>query len=105
MKKKSNAGKKWLFAIAIIIVVLMVGSTLLIGLDDSQSNSLKYNNYRFTFKNNQWSTVINNYEINFYYHPSEIDHINITNPDNLNSPLFYLTSHPNESSEYLDGLS
>lgn len=102
MRKKQNTGKKWLFILALIAIILMVGSSLLVALDDSQPNQLKYNDYRFTYKNNQWKTVINNYEISFYHHPSEVDYLNLTSPEKLNSPLVYTSFSPNQTSQYID---
>ena len=102
MRKKKSNSKKWFVIIVIAIIVLMVGSSLLIGLDSDNPSQLKYNDHRFTYKNNQWTTVINNYEVNFYYHPSELDYINLTNPENFNVPLIYVSFDPNETNEYID---
>ena len=100
--RRKKTGKKWLFALALIIIVLMVGSSLLFGMDQDDQSKSKYNNHRFTFKNNQWTTVINNYEMSFYHHPAELDYLNITSPENLQAPLIYVTFDPNTTTEYLD---
>jgi len=102
MRKKKNTGKKWIFAIAILIIFIMVGSSLMIGLDRDEQSQLKYNDHRFAFQNNQWTTTINNYELTFHHHPTELDYLNITQPENLNSPLIYLTFDQNQTNEYLE---
>lgn len=102
MRKKKSAGKKWLVALVLFSIILMIGSSLIIGLNNNQSSNYNYNNFKFTYQNRQWKTVINNYQLEFYHHPTEVDYLNISNPEKLNSPLIYLTFNPNQTNEYLE---
>lgn len=102
MKKKRNYARFVLIIVAVVVVVSMVFSSVLIGMDDNGPTPSKYNDFKFQFQNGQWSTAINNYEMNFYHHPAEIEDIEIPNSENLNSPLIYITFDPNATNEYLD---
>lgn len=99
--KTTNSGKKWLFALALFIIVIMVFSSFLMGMDQSTTSG-KYNGHKFAYLNNQWVTTLNNYEMSFYFHPSEVDYLNLTNPENLHAPLIYVTFDPNETNEYIE---
>ncbi len=57
-------------------------TTSVIGLmwgSDNTSESIKYKDFNFLRKNNQWALKINDYELIFDYFPSEIEEIYISN--------------------------
>jgi len=78
MKKGRDKAKRNITIMGIIIVVIMIGSTLGITLRSSDEGS-SYNGFKFTnTQNGGWVTKINGKEINFYYHPGELESVNIS---------------------------
>ncbi|MCK4589931.1 MAG: hypothetical protein KAT77_05800 [Nanoarchaeota archaeon] len=101
MKKRKNYAKILLLIVAVVAILSMIFSSVLIGMDSDEATPSKYNDFRFQFQNGQWTTTINNYAMNFYSHPAELEDIEVPNPENLNSPLIYVTFDPNATNEYI----
>jgi hypothetical protein len=93
-KKKEN--KKLNIIMAVFIAVLMVGS--IAGYMWTGNNeSLNYKEYNFKVKGEQLTTEINNQNYYFYYHPTDLISLNVSEQAKqalINSELIYVTFDP-----------
>lgn len=100
--RKKNKSHKTLY-LALIIIALMVFSGFAIVTSNLSSKSqFDYNDFQFQNANNRWYTTINGQQIDFHFHPSELENINSTSLDFLDSPQIYVTFNPQTQSQYLD---
>ena len=102
-KKKEN--KKFNVIMAIFIAVLMVGS--IAGyLWTGDNTSLDYNDHSFKIKGEQLITEVDNQNYYFYYHPTDLISLNISDAAKqklVNSEMIYLTFDPyTEKIEYVE---
>lgn len=96
--------KKTLY-VSIFIVVIMVSSTLGFILTRSTSSSQNYNGHKFYLRNNHWVLEKDKQEYSFYFHPSELENINLSSSLTFtlqDSPVIALSFNPNASLEYID---
>jgi len=64
--------------VALFIVFLMVFGFGGLVVDNIAKEKYEYNNFKFKFQNNVWSTEINNIKFTFDYFPTEIENIDLS---------------------------
>ncbi len=103
--KKNKEKKTGIILMAIFISLLMILSIFGIVLDNiTSSDNFEYGKQKFTQTENGYSTKINNKQMSFYYFPSEIEHINISEDiiNKLNNAqLVVFLFNPNAANEQL----
>jgi hypothetical protein len=103
-KKKERTVK---LIVGALIIFVMVGSTLGYFADkQSSSETNDYNGYSFKIANNKWATKINKTQLDFDFHPREVD-ILPSDPESIqrikDSEAIFLTYDP--KSPYLEGIT
>ncbi len=101
------AGKRsntiWTLFIAFIMVSSVLGYTIFGG---TEQTTTRYNGYSFVRTSTGWQTKVNKQELSFNFHPSEVEHINISQGivDLIkNTNMIYLTFDPDQPDlQYID---
>ena len=90
--------------VALFIIIVMVGSSagFIFGRDEGYSS--KYNGFKFKLINNIWLTKINDQDVRFHFHPSEVENLSISNDSitKLDSPSIYFTFEAGKNLQYID---
>jgi len=80
MKKQKDNKKKWtVIIVSAFIVFSMVISIFAIVVDNQNSDTLSYNKHSFVMTNSGFKTKIAGNYMDFYYYPSDLERINISN--------------------------
>ena len=106
MKKKQKEKKHLNALMALFIAVLMVGSILGLMWSGNADDDLNYKDYKFKVVGNQISTKINDVVYYFYYHPTDLLSMNVSEEaDSIldNVEMVYLTFDPEaDNIEYIE---
>ena len=91
---------------AVFIVVIMTSSILGFVWTNIATDDLTYKDYKFKRQGDHFTVNLNDQNINVYYLPSDIEHIEIDQEIKSRmkgSPMFYISFNPDsEKIEYID---
>ena len=105
ISRKEKKKQKVIFYAALFFVFLMATS-LLAGFYGGGNDDLgEYNGFKFKSTNNGVSTKIDGDRMNFFYHPSILEYINISSDvkELLSKPSITLTFDPED--KYISGIN
>ena len=105
MRKKKDK-KKINTIMAVFIAVIMVGSIVGMMFSGDSEDKLEYNGHKFKIIGNQLAVEVNNQEYYFYYHPVDLEVMNVSEEVQIKlngMQMFYFTFDPDTKDiEYLD---
>jgi hypothetical protein len=90
--------------ITIIIIALMVSSTagFIFGRDESETK--KYNGFKFRSTNDGWIAIIQGNDVMFHFHPLEVEELDVSDSaiEKLDAAQAYLTFEIGSNLQYID---
>jgi hypothetical protein len=100
MPKKEKVNKKVIWSIFIAIIMVSSVFGVIFGSFAPSGNRVNYKGFSFYKSGEYWVAKINKENIYFFFLPSEVEDINISDAvitKLSNTKMFYLTYHPNQT--------
>jgi hypothetical protein len=85
MRRKKDKKNLSMVFVSVFIALILVTSILGYIFQDTSQTAIKYNGQKFTYTNNMWRTKYEDTTYYFTYHPSDIEHLNLSGSVNLDN--------------------